>query len=48
MVLGSIVHLRDPLSAGNLENLLGVDRTNGDHIIHSVVLVPEADGRVIR
>ena len=53
MVLGSIVHLQDPLSAGNLEDLPGAD---SDHInvrtslmrLHSVVLVPEDDGHVIR
>ena len=43
MVLGSIIHLQDPLSAGNLEDLPGAD---SDHInvrtslmrLHSVVL----------
>ena len=53
MVLGSIVHLQDPLSAGNLEDLPGAD---SDHInvrtslmrLHSVVLVPEDDGHIIR
>ena len=53
MVLGSIIHLQDSLSAGNLENLLGVD---SDHInvrttlmrLQSVVLVPKKDGHVIR
>ena len=53
MVLGSIVHLQDPLSARNIEDLLGAD---SDHInvrttlmrLHSVVLVPEEDGQVIR
>ena len=53
MVLGSIVHLQDPLSARNLEDLLGAD---SDHVnvrialmrLHSVVLVPEDDGQVIR
>lgn len=56
MVLGSILHLQDPLSACNLEDLLGVDRTDSDYTsvqttlmrLHSVVLVPENDGQIIR
>ena len=53
MILGSIVHLQDPLSVRNLEDLLGVDR---NYIkvrttligLHSVVLVPKDDTHVIR
>jgi hypothetical protein len=37
MVLGSIVHLQDPLSVIGLENLL-----------HSILIVPENDNHVIR
>ncbi|KAJ7924684.1 hypothetical protein B0H13DRAFT_1601442, partial [Mycena leptocephala] len=51
MVLGSIVHLQDPLSVIGLENLLGLRtgrvRETLLHL-HSILIVPENDHHVIR
>jgi NACHT domain len=54
-IVGSIIVLRDPLSARNLERLLNMNSENEDSCVqttlihlHSIVILPEDDTQVIR